>query len=87
MKAKLREVDLIFHVPVRGDAKNWRQVIIQVGVLRGELDITFSVPGLEERETIPASVIEGIQEAVHWAKNNVKVKDLVEMDSEERETE
>jgi hypothetical protein len=87
MKIKLREVDLVFHIPVRGDARNWRQVVLQVGVLHGVLDITFSISGLEERETIPASVIEGIQEAIAWATKNVKAKDLVEMDPEDRECE
>jgi len=49
------------------------------------LDITFSITGVEDRETIPTSVIEGIQEAVAWARRNVKAKDLVEMDPKERE--
>lgn len=87
VRVKLREVDLVWHVPVGGDAQNWRQVIVQVGLLHGELEITFSLPGAEPGETIPASVIEGIQQAVAWARKNVKVKDLVEMDPEQRETE
>jgi len=47
MKIKLREVDLVFHIPIRGDARDWRQVVLQVGVLHGVLDITFSITGVE----------------------------------------
>lgn len=87
MKVKLREVNLIFHVPVPGPTRNWLQVIVQVGLLNGALDVTFCLPGDESREMIPAAVIEGIQEAVAWARKNVKAKDLHELDPEERDEE
>lgn len=87
VRVKLREVDLIFHVPVGSERQDWRQVVIQVGLLDGAMDITFSIHGLEDRETIPESVIEGIREAVAWAKKNVKARDLTEMDPGEREGE
>lgn len=83
MKAKLREVNFIFHIRVGGQVHDWRQVIVQVGILRGQLEITFSLPGLEGGETIAESVIEGIQDAVAWARKNVKARDLVEMDPPE----
>lgn len=87
VKAKLREMDLVFHVPVGGESRDWHQVVVQVALLRGALDISFSVPGLEEREPIPASVLDGIQEAVAWARKNVRARDLVEMDPPECESE
>lgn len=84
MKAKLREVDFVFHVPVGSDARDWRQVTLQVGLLHGEMNITFSISGVEDRETIPASVLDGIQEAVAWAHKTVRARDLSEMDAEDR---
>ena len=87
VKVKLREVDLIFHIPIPGQSRDWRQVVVQVGLLRGALDVTFSLPGTEDRKTIPASVIEGVREAIAWARKNVKAKDMVEMDPEESESE
>lgn len=87
VKVKLREVDLIFHIPVRGERRDWRQVYVQVGILHGKLNITFSLPGAEDRETLPEEILEGLREAVEWARKNVRAKDLVEMDPEERDDE
>jgi hypothetical protein len=87
VKAKLRQVDLIFHLPVPGESRDWRQVTVQVSLLHGKLDVTFSLSGGEAQEPIPEAVIEGLREAVDWARKNVKAKDLVEMDPEESESE
>jgi hypothetical protein len=87
VKAKLREVDLVFHIPIPGQARDWRQVIVRIGLLHGKLDVTFSIPGAEDRETLPEAIIDGLQEAVGWARKNVRAKDLVEMDPEEEDKE
>lgn len=84
MKAKLREVDLVFHIPIGARTKDWRQVVVQVGLLHGRLDITFNLGGRDQGEALPASILEGLQEALSWAAKNVRAKDLVEMDPEER---
>lgn len=83
MKAKLREVHLIFHVPVPGEVRDWRLVTVQCGVLNHKLSVTFSVPAIEAGEILPEAIIEGLQEAVAWAKKNVRARDLVELDPPE----
>lgn len=82
MKAMMREVDLVFHVPVPQPPGSWHQIVLQIGLLDGELDICFRIAG--SAELIPVAVLDGIQEAVAWAQANVRPEDLVEMDPEDR---
>ncbi|MBI4861752.1 MAG: hypothetical protein HY815_16060 [Candidatus Riflebacteria bacterium] len=41
----------------------------------------------EGGETLPDAILDGLQEAVAWARKNVRARDLVEMDPEQKDSE
>jgi hypothetical protein len=85
VKIQLMEIAHLFRVPT-GDTGAWIQVIVRSSLLRGKLDLTFTV-GNEARELLPATVVDGIQQAVEYAGQHAPAGDLSEMDPEERESE
>lgn len=85
MKIKLMELAHYFQVHT-GRANGYAQVIVRSSLMQGKIDLTFSVGG-EDREYHPASVVEGIQQALEYVRKHVPVQDLVEMDPGDHESE
>ena len=78
MKANLIEVAFTFHQDIDG-GQNWRQFTLRVGKHKGRADWSFSLGGPEEPGDVrPVELIEGIQEALAWAKTQVRSEDLRE---------
>lgn len=79
---KLVEVAFTFHIPIAG-GRDWNQVVVHAGLLRGRLDLSFSISGpAESRETLPASMVDGIRKGLEYAARNVQERDLTEIDPE-----
>lgn len=85
MKINLMEIAHYFQVPT-GQVNGYTQIIVRSSLLQGKIDLTFSV-GCEDREHLPASAVEGIQQALEYVLNHVPVQDLVEMDPKDHQSE
>lgn len=84
-KPRLVEVAFYFHVPIPGGG-DWNQVVVHAGLLRGRLNLSFSISGpAEARETLPATLVDGIRAGLEYASRSVKVNDLREHDSEDQD--
>lgn len=85
MKVKLIEVDYIFAaVPASGAHGN--RVTVQAGLLRKKLYLSFSLGGpADNREVLPADLVDAIKAGLDYAAKHVVVKDLVEVDPEPEE--
>lgn len=81
MKVKLREVNFWFHH--RLPDGDWHQTVIHAGLLDGKLHLSFTISGTDERENLPASLVDAIREGLTYAQKNVNVKDLSEKDPPE----
>jgi hypothetical protein len=82
MKPKLVEVDFIFISRTSGGGHENR-ITAQAGLFRRKLSLSFSIGGpAEDRETLPAELVDAIKTALTYAEKNVRVQDLVEIDPE-----
>lgn len=82
MKPKLREVDYVFELSI-ADGSDWHMVTVQCGLLDGELHVTFSIAG-EAQVSLPAELVDGIREALEFARKRTRAQDLSEKDPSEK---
>ena len=87
MKAKLVEVDFIF-LTGETDGSHGNRVTVQAGLLRKKLYLSFCIGGpADNRECLPAALIDAIRAGLEYARKHVRVADLVEQDLEPEEIE
>lgn len=78
-KPRLVEVDFIYITDVPGGGRQNR-ITVHASLHRSKLYLSFSIGGpAENRETLPAALIEAISFGLEYAGKHVRVQDLSEM--------
>jgi hypothetical protein len=81
-KPRLVEIDFIYITDVpSGGYQN--RITVHASLHRSKLWLSFSIGGpAENRETLPAALVDDIKFGLDYAGKHVRVQDLVEIDPE-----